>query len=148
MLRNGSSGGGGCLIPPLTLNLFLFVSRPPLSHSNIHHGAGLDQRAKQESIWRETTVFSNRYRGNSSMPQPAVLDFKKKTHAVSLQHYVSPAVIHTAIQCAVAFVNNAVAIKSFAMFNYTSVGCLLFYCCASCLCVEVCLCADYGRTGL
>lgn len=74
------------------------------------------------------------------------------THTVSLQHYVSPAVIHMAIQYAVAFVNNAVAIKSFAMFNYTSFGCVLFYCCPPSVCVStlvcVCVCADYSRARL
>lgn len=141
VLCDGSSGGGGSLgpsyIPPLTLHLCLFVSRPLLSHSNVHHGAGFDQRAKQESIWRETTVFSNHYQGNSFMPSLSTaccVRLKKKPTLVSLQHYVSPAVIHMAIQYAVAFVNNVVAIKIFAMFNYASFGCLLFYCCTPPVC--------------
>ncbi len=74
-------------------------------------------------------VFSNCYQVNSFTlsPSAACCVRLSPSPTQSLCNIMfPPAIIHMAIQYAVAFVNNAVAIKSFAVFNYTSSGCLLF----------------------
>lgn len=109
--------------PPLTR----FVSRlpcsnPSLSDRTVHHCAGLIKGQNTVHLEADDFVFSNCYQGiihlSRASLNPAVLDFKNGlsvslTHTVYLQRYASPAVIHTAIQCTVAIVNNAVAIKIF-----------------------------------
>lgn len=84
-------------------------SNPSLSDRTVRHCAGLIKG----SIWRQLTL--NCYQGiihsSRASLNPAAL--RSLTHTVYLQRYASPAVIHTPIQCAVAIVNNAVAIKIF-----------------------------------
>lgn len=101
-------------------------------------------KGKTQSIWRQPTL--NCYQGiihsSRASLNPAAL--RSLTHTVYLQRYASPAVIHTPIQCAVAIVNNAVAIKIFCCVQlqqlWLSPPSLLL---PFCLFLLVCLCADY-----
>lgn len=90
-------------------------SNPSLSDRTVRHCAGLIKGQNTVHLEAADFVFLNCYQGiihsSRASLNPAAL--RSLTHTVYLQRYASPAVIHTPIQCAVAIVNNAVAIKIF-----------------------------------